>query len=417
MNISALAPLVLQGCHLHISKGIDLGIVLLLTLIMHSAQAQSVSLQTDIDDAYTLILSTPLGRSICKNILGADPAAIAFNLGVSKEKSRDLANRCGRATASPMIYPTSPSDIRKLTLKNFDPRTYGYSGRSYKFVKSDRDFPIESWTDPFTNTTFILSPELPVDQSKLVEIIAHEMAVYFDSKANPSHPDALSIPELRELNDVNRLNTMNPLIAAADPLIGHTLTYVRALQVEVQILDPLIKSGKIKAPADYSDKYLTYLRSKRCTENCLESLILRMRGTYLPIALPLIAFSPYFRSSMLSELQRIGIQPGWARGEWTVAQQVLNQTPVEYLKTQFSGDPLNDIKRVFDAQASSPADVQQVSTFLNDQLWPLERQALVSALTPSGQPLLEYLKTPLLSGYNVALSSGPRVRIRTGNIE
>lgn len=384
-----------------------LALSFLLSFLLSFAQAQPVDYQKDIDLAYRKIFSTPLGRSICKHILGADPETIEVHLGISTSTAKQISGSCSRAEKSPFIFATDPRDIQKLTLKSY------YSRRKYKFLQSDRSFPIESWTEPFTNTTYIVA-EHPLPQEKLVQLLAHEMAVYFDSKANPAHPDADRIPALRGL-DLKFEGTMNPLVAVSNPLVAHTLTYVRALQVEMGIVTSLLGTRQIKPPDDYDDRYLSYIGSRKCTKTCLQSLLLRMRNTYSPISLPLLAFAPHFRSIMLNELQRI--QPAWTGHQWSAAQRILNQLPVDFLKTQFSGAPLEDIKKVFSSNPENQDGFVESADFLNSVLWPIELEAISTATTKSGQSFLEFLKTPLLSGYNISLSSGPRVRIRTGGIE
>jgi hypothetical protein len=87
------------------------------------------------------------------------------------------------------------------------------------------------------------------------------------------------------------------------------------------------------------------------------------------------------------------------------------------MKRQFTGDVVADLTRVFFADESQKAHFQIVSVFLKGTLWNLEKPALYSAHFSSGLTLLEFMKRPLLSGYNIALASGPRVRIRTGGVE
>jgi hypothetical protein len=198
-------------------------------------------------------------------------------------------------------------------------------------------------------------------------------------------------------------------VAASDPLIAHTLTFVRALQVEAVIVKEL------NLPPDPDADLLNPIISDDCREACMEKLIVGMRKVYLPIGLPLLAFAPQFRSQVLAELSRL--QPNWTQNQWARAQQALNFLPVGFLRRQFTGNPVSDLQRVFLADEGSRPLFERATGFLADDLWPLEWPALTRSILPSGQTLLEFLKTPLLTGYNISLSSGPRVRIRTGNGE
>lgn len=362
--------------------------------------------QQNIDSAFQDIMLTHTGKAICQEILGAQPDALEFHLGVSHDAAVAIAQNCSGAPTSDWIYPTSYKDIRKLTLK-------GYKGRRYSILRAQTKFPIESWTDPFTNTTVLLADRNGISHERLVQLLAHELAVYFDSKANPAHPNAQNIPTLKNLR-ANVHGNFDPLVAISDPQVAHTLTYVRALQVEYSIVNELIAMGKIQPPADHDRPALKYLISDACQQDCLQRLVVDLRQDYLPIGLPLLAFAPYFRALVGPELQRSGsLQPA----DWSVAQQVLTALPVSFLSTQFTGDPAADLQRVFVSDDASKPAFQTVATFLNDKLWPLEQPVVMGTALPDGTPLLQYMKTPLLSGYNISLSSGPRVRIGTGNVE
>lgn len=365
------------------------------------------SFQQDIDNAFIEIMRTQIGQSICQQILGGQPEAIAFHLGVSKSASEQIAQGCHGASPSPWVQETSYQDIRKLNIKPFQ-------ARKYTILSAETTFPIESWTDPFTNTTVLLAGRDGISHERLVQLLAHEMAVYFDSKADPAHPDAQLIPALRDLQLIEKA-PMNPLVAVTNPLTAHTLTFVRALQVEYSIVNELIASGKIVPPKDHDNQYLQYLISPGCTESCLEYLILDMRQSYLQISLPLLAFAPHFRALLAQEIPRLN--PNWSQDQWARMQAALNTLPVEFLKTQFTGNPIADLQRVFVSDDSSKPAFQTVSRFLGEDLFPLEWQALTKTSLPSGQTFLEFMKTPLLSGYNILLSSGPRVRVTTGNTE
>lgn len=363
--------------------------------------------QQDVDHAFDLILSTKIGKAICRDILGADPQALELHLGISRDRAIKLAGGCRDFEASEWIYPTSPADIRKLSIKADKPRRY-------KLVHTDETFPIESWTDSITNVTTIVTPTKPVAFSRMVQILAHETAVYFDSKSHPLHPGAQEIPHLRSLN-LKAPGQMDPLLAASNPLQAHTLTYIRALQVEFAIVRELVEKKLIPPPADLNNSYLEYLASDRCASACIGELLNNTRGIYMPFSLPLIAFSPHYRAVALLELP--SVKTGWTETEWSDAQTVLSTLPVKFMRDQFTGDVVDDLARFFFRDHDRLETYEQANHFLRDSLWPLERRVLLQSRLPNGTPLLEFLKQPLLSGYNISLSSGPRVRVRTGNIE
>lgn len=376
-------------------------------LAIANVAAVEVPIQQDIDLAFDMILRTQIGRAVCRDLLGADPQALELHLGISKPKAAIIARNCSGSEPSEWIYPTSPNDIRKLSLKS-------PQARRYKLVHSAQSFPIESWTDPFSNSTTILMPVTKISFPRLVQILAHEMAVYFDSKSHPLYPGAEEIPHLRDLNILSE-GAINPMIALSNPLQAHTLTYLRALQVEFSILRELVDRELIVAPKDLSDPYLLHLVSAKCMHACIEELIVNMREIYLPISLPLLAFSPHYRAVMLRELPRL--QAVMSTEQKSNAQYALNFFPVQFMKHQFTGDVVRDLSRVFYADESEATGFQIVSSFLQVGLWALEKPAISSAHFTSGITLLEFMKRPLLSGYNIAIASGPRVRVRTGSIE
>ena len=360
-----------------------------------------IPVQREVDRAFELILRTNIGKSICRDILGSDAQALELHLGISAESAVKIAPECVDSEASGWIYPTAPADIRKISIKSSKPRRY-------RMVRAYQNFPIESWTDSFSNVTTISIGEKPLNFSRLVQILAHETAVYFDSKSNPLHPGAQEVPHLRGLN-FRRAGELDPLLAVSNPMQAHTLTYLRALQVEFEILREL--EGHIEMPTDFKDPYLSYLISERCQQNCIEELIVNTRAIYMPFSLPLLAFSPHYREMFWQELPRL--VPPWTTEQWQRASAALNHLPVEFLKNQFTGDVVADFTRFFIKNRGQAS----VDKFLASDLWPAEQRSLANSRFASGETLLEFMKKPLLSGYNISLSSGPRVRVRTGNIE
>ncbi len=99
------------------------------------------------------------------------------------------------------------------------------------------------------------------------------------------------------------------------------------------------------------------------------------------------------------------------------SQQVLLTLPIQFMKNQFTGDVVADLSRFFFRDQGQLSDYEKVDQFLKMDLWPLEIKAITESRFANGLPLLEFLKRPLLSGYNIALASGPRVRVRPGLIE
>ena len=368
-------------------------------------------LQGRIDRAVGEILRSKIGQAICTGILGSRTEALAFHLGVSRERAELIARDCEgmRAQATPWVVETSSLDIEKLTLVPFKPRRYAMD-------QSLTSLPIDSWTDPFSNITTLFFHDGQVSNSKLVQLLAHELAVYFDGKANPAHPDAQRLAALRDLK-WESIGSLNPLVVVSDPLVAHTLTFIRALQVEYAIVDELVAAGRIAPPADYSDPSLRFIISESCRQNCLMSLVMSMRKSYLPMGLPLLAYAPHFRSAMSAEILRVS--PPWSSSQWSLYQRSFNQYPAEYIRTEVGSDrhPPDGVTRMFDLKTQASDNFRSVTTFMRDELWALEEPVLRHTRLVGGETLLEFMKRPLLSGQNISLSSGPRVRVGPGIVE
>lgn len=368
-------------------------------------------LQRRIDLAFSEILRTRVGQAICAGILGSRPEALVFHLGVSRDRAELMARDCARAEVQPMswIVESSPLDINKLTLVPF-------KARRYAIDQSLTSLPIDSWTDPFSNITTFFTRDGRFPYSKLVQFLAHELAVYFDGKANPAHPDAQRLAALRDLK-LEPAGAINPLVAVSDPLVAHTLTFVRALQVEYAIIDELVAAGRIAPPTDHEDASLRFIISPDCQQDCLLTLIMEMRKSYLPIGLPLLAYAPHFRSAMAAEILRIS--PAWTLAQWSLYQRSFNQYPAEYIRTEVGSDrhPPEGVTRMFDVKTQSSDNFRSVTAFMRDELWELEVPLLRDTRLVGGGTLLEFMKCPLLSGQNISLSSGPRVRIGPGIVE
>ncbi len=255
---------------------------MLLAINVAWSATTEMPIQLEVDRAFALILKTQIGKSICRDILGADANALTLYLGISPARAAEISQGCVGSEASEWVYPSSPADIRKLTIQAAKPRRY-------RLVHSDEAFPIESWTDAISNETTILTHKKPISFSRLVQTLAHETAVYFDSKSHPLHPGAQELPHWQGLI-ATEAGKMNPLLAVSNPLQAHTLTYLRALQVEFAIMHELVSAGLVAAPNDLSDEYLLHLVSERCTVTCIEQLIINTRAIYMPFGFPLIAF-------------------------------------------------------------------------------------------------------------------------------
>lgn len=388
--------------------------------------------QYEIDESFRLIFKTEVGMAVCTRILGADPKALEFHLGISPDAAVQIARHChSPGKTQPWLFPSKPMDIRKFTLCQGD--TGKPCGpRKYFHVETEKLYPIESWTDPYTNTTVLLTRTSSPKRTRLVQLLAHEMAVYFDSKATPTAADAQNIPALAGLKIrlVPQPITVpfSPWVALLDPLTAHTLTFLRALRIERSIVKELADRHLLEPPADDQDPYVAHLLSDECSHDCILQLIQTMRDTYSSLSLPLLAYAPTYRSQVIAELANIEKKyPGiWGSEKWPRANKAIQYTVAffenrsadsEQVKSdeKLRLDSLANLQRLYPTLARESDEFELVGHFLSDDLWrPLELPSLNAAKLSDGQTLLEFMKQPLLSGYNVLLSSGPRVRIHGG---
>ncbi len=388
-----------------------------LLFVLQSAYATPVTpTQSDIDHAFELIFSTQVGQTVCRDILARDPDAIARHLGVSESAAAQLSTRCnGNFQPYEFVYP-SAGDIDKLTGQTQSPRRY-------EFLVASADPLIESWTDSFENVTTILTTEERIGFNRLVQILAHETAVYFDSKINPAHRSAHRIPHLNAETLMSPIDDpVNPLVAVTNPVVAHTLTYRRALQVEYAIIDELVANGQITPPADYGNQDLRGLISEECQHECVKNLVLKLRDEYLstdshlPLALPMLAFASHYRALISDELPRLReTKPNM---NWTEAVQNIQTQPLRYLRAHDTDNLVADSTNAFSALSEEEQRrFLAVSEYMRTTWWDLEWSAISNSQYRSGETFLEFMKKPLLSGYNILITSGPRVRIRVGILE
>lgn len=362
--------------------------------------------QLAIDRAFQEIMQTKVGRSICDRVFAARATPLALHLGLSKAASEAIVQDCHADPATDWVYETPAQVVDQLSRSVLHPR-------HYLLMRAPLDFPIESWTDPFTNTTVLVLRSGKLTHSRLVQLLAHEMAVYLDSKSNPAHPAADHLPPLRRLV-VEGGFPLDPMVAISNPLVAHTLTYVRALQVEFAIIDELVAAKVILPPPDFNDPFLRDIISQNCQDECLQRLVAKMKLNYLPMTIPLLALAPHYRALLERAVERKPLLAQWLGADELKATF---SAVVQFLSKEYSGRPVKDLAKIFALKAPRPLAEMAAQNFMQFKMSPLEALSLATARVSRQQSLLEFMKAPLLSGYNINLSSGPRVRIKTGNAE
>lgn len=378
-----------------------------------SRSSDEPEIQNQIDSAMIDIMGTSLGVRICHDILGAQPHAIELHLGVSAGAARTIAQGCqAQGPLSTWVSTARSGSIKKMSVgENLK--------RHYVFLVNGDLLPFDSWTEPYTNTTvFVIHSkrDKPINRQRLIQLLAHETAVYFDSKAQLGHPDAALLPALRNLKFSPLEASHSPAIAVMNPLIAHSLTFVRALQVEKDMVADLVAAGKMSWPEEYSDRLISNLLSPACRVECLGKVVRDMREIYLPLTLPLVAFSPTYRAQKRIELQYLMFDTEL----WPALNRALDEYPRNYIDSLGSPSqkPFMEMIQFFARPSDSP-EFEAEEKIFRDLLWPEDYSTLMRTrvATADGRKLslIEFMKEPLLGGANISYSNGPRVRIRAGD--
>ena len=369
-----------------------------------------------IDAAMILIMKTQVGLSICKGILNAEPTQISYHLGVSAGAAQRIAEGCKNSNGRHDWIQSSP--VEALQKFSVNPEAH----RHYLFVINGDSIPFDSWTEPYSNTTVFVIHSLrdkPINRSRLIQLLAHETAVYFDAKSQLGHDDSQNLPQIKNISFlVNKLEAKGrPQVAVMNPMIAHTMTFVRAMMVERQIVSEIASWGEIEMPEEYSDPLIANLTSQYCETSCLEDLVTQMSDIYLPLALPLTAFSPTYLSQKRSEVDPLSKTD---KETWEQLNLALRVYPQEYMSSidQFKQRPFMELIQFFANPSAMPEFAKEESIFKRF-LWPQDWQTVQSTKIREGRgepvSLLLFMKRPLLSGYNILFSNGPRVRIRAGD--
>lgn len=377
--------------------------------------------QNQIDSAYeTLVLST-YGHAICAKILNADVDHIESHLGVTRLTAVSIAYSCSDPEIdmqpTPYVYVDKDytGEITKLSTAPTAER------RLYTLVISSKgDWPFDSWTDTLrNNTTLVLSDK---DSRKktavdtfLLQLLAHETAIYFDSQSGVGTQEWLNLPPNRGLS-FDDPQSRKIIRALANPLISQVLAFIRAFKVEAQIIKDLVDQGYIDLDfeQEYSPQKFPFL-AKDCREECLFSFIKTQAQSLLAHSAELSVFAPMYKFYLNPSTTSSYLSGKPMSHSLTEArEQIIKAT--EYFMIRFKK---NQGRLNFISPSTNPNDINvahEIEQLMADLLLPMDLKVLKQAKAPKDGPsFLELITTPVLSGQNVGAASGPRPRIRTGN--
>lgn len=390
-----------------------------------SSQRNQV-IQSLIDEAYRSLLLTSFGGRIVRELLNCSPELLLKHLGLSQDEAYGLSRTICSGNDQYSGWAKNTSHPWLFTLPNNDPDKVvslrQKKRRSYKILfLPERDaLPMDSWTDFKTQTTTIYVEDrisLKDLQKKLLLVLAHETAIYFDQKAQLSaatwsgHPNfnTFSVTDFNTTTQ-NDLNAF--LTAANNPLIAQVLSYVRAFKVEEywmrQVSSSKLQQMTIDIPDEYNHWRYPFLNPK-CTKTCLEHFLLTASSSISKFSLPLLSSSRYWSMKVL-ELSAVASTDETRR---------IQRTLINYRKayvTQINGYPNFLLEAVQPEILRLSQETEQVFEQL---LIPQDLETLleISLSTPPRKtsPAIEFLTVPSLGNFGVEMAAGPRPRIRTGS--
>lgn len=379
-----------------------------------------------IDEAYRTLLLTPFGNELVFRILDCSPELLTKHLGVSQSRSFAISQHICSGTYAqssqvdfdnhPWIYSLPEEDIDKVvSLRQKNNRSY-----KIRFLKSGETIPLDSWTDFKTQTTTIYVQDhlsLQGLKRKLLFVLAHESAIYFDQKSQLTTALWLEHPNFRKylITDwkvQTRDDLRTFLTSANNPLISQVLSYIRAFRVEEfwmrQLPPPTLTDMSIDLNMEYSYYVYPFL-DPQCLEICLGDYLMKASLSIVDYSLPLLSNSRYWSMKILE----VSSQP--PTEETRKIRRVLidyRNSYVSYTRedhSQLIGNPHPEIKHISDESAMVFREI-----LIPQDLETLFRYDLTIPPTRERHSI-SFLTVPSLGNFGVEMAAGPRPRIRTGS--
>lgn len=415
---------------------------LILTFIKNNTQADLPSFsfekiradsqekyQDIIDESLFKISQTTTGQKIIRQILNCQKEAIEIHLGVSEQMAKSIGDKCSlthKETASQnSLILESPLDVLSKTIDRS--REEASVKRTYTFLLThNSEWSFDSWTNPSTNNTSIVLPideqgHIVEDESRILEILAHETAIYFDSKFWSGSTQFETLPGVESFYNDFTISKERVALALDNPIIAHSLAFLRAFQAEQNMTNELNKKNIIYFSAQDLLRRQQRIQSfGMCKGLCLHNFLKRQIEYQSNMALPLYAYAPSYRARLWTFLQENKeILPG---NSFDTSESYLKELLLETPSRFYLDNTHNNIHILleyfeynFFTADSSFANLKDFNTFVELNIHPIHLEDLEKQKYPlSQQSALEYMATPLLSGFNVRMSSGPRPRIIVG---
>lgn len=395
------------------------------------AEEKSVTLinpQTDpvfrtfLDDALVDIMNTEVGRALCAHVLGGNTDLIEKHIGVTANAAVTIKSRCSSRPAKQLNYIHASNDDDLVKVSN----EISTEKREYFFVFNlDKPWPMDSWTDPFGNKTFLIlqkdwleAAQKSTDAEKnhrlnilLYQMLAHELAIYFDPKHFPGGIDWDRLGLLSQEQVVGSTNIETLYSALMNPMIASALAFYRAFQIERMIMVELAAKKGFQLPAEYTNPNFS------CIGKCLVATIKKIALRFSEQSATLLAISPQYRNRLYMSTNTLVT----SHPDFETAVSLWPDLFFFQFKDIKERDEVNSWVLMLPMAAKRQRDLQnRINKFISTVLFPIDFAVLENQkIIENGKTisLLEFMARPLLSGYNVRLSTGPRVRIRGGDVK
>lgn len=385
------------------------------------------NLQAIIDDISIDLTKTKIGSSICSSILNHDPGLIENHLSVSVKAANEIARSClwpegsiPDPSQNSLVFSSPPEVLNKLSI-----RPGSNQKRLFILIVTDApSFPFDSWTDPFLNHTILLVRHTPqysdLNKIFLTQLLAHELAIYFDGRSWPGTKEWSNIEPNRIFNryvGTNNLRSMNTVLS--NPLISNVFAFIRAFNVERAMIDDMVQNQGLELPDRYSYDFKSFpFLAANYTDQDLIDFVKTQSETLLPLSLPLVAWAPNYRAKKWRDLD--DSVAGSQNQLTTDSTLVLKTYAPGFIRLFIESNPLKELlnlpERRFGESAWQRTEKVFATLFFPNEFSFLigVDSALSSKYRPSDFSVFRFMSEPALSGYNVKGSSGPRPRIRGG---
>lgn len=384
------------------------------------------SLQTIIDDISIELAKTKIGSAICSSILNHDPSLIESHMSVSIKAANEIARNClwqdgphPSPSRNSLVFSSPPEVLNKLSI-----RPGSNQKRLFILVVTDApSFPFDSWTDPFLNQTILLVRHTPqysdLNKIFLTQLLAHELAIYFDGRSWPGTKEWSNIEPNRIFNKYvgPSLRSMNTVLS--NPLISNVFAFIRAFYVERAMIDDMVQNQGLMLPDRYAYDFKSFpFLAKDYTDRDLIDFVKTQSETLLPLSLPLVAWAPNYRAKKWRDLD--DSVAGSQNQRTTDSTLVLKTYAPDFIQSFIESNPLKELlnlpERRFGESAWQMTEQVFATLFFPNEFSFLigVDSALSSKYRLSDFSVFRFMSEPALSGYNVRGSGGPRPRIRGG---